>query len=275
MSSLDEKRVYGATSGHREVVVATGLGVVSVAVSGDSIGEFGIVHRCSARDVGVVGGLVAVATDEAVLLDDGDDDAFRPVGFGPAVAVSSHEGRLLAADDTGRVAECGDPTAGAPGWTDLGRVGDVRGLDGPLVAAADGVYRLAGGDLSPAGLGGVTDVAARGPLAATDDGLYSLGNGWLRDLEGRFDAVAADRASAAAAGERGVFVRRDSEWAAADAGTDEPVVDVGVVDGTYYGVTSAGTFVVDAGGGPRSQPLGLRDVGGVAVRDPADRNTAN
>jgi hypothetical protein len=277
VTTIDEKRVYAARSGHREAYLATDLGLAVVAVSADQVGEFGVVRRGTARAVAAADGRVAAAVDGDVrLLDDGD--AFVPLEFGPAVAVGvvPGDGAVLAVDADGAVARF-DGDAGASGsdaWTELGRVADVRGVDGRLLATADGVVRAGAGDCSPVGLGDVRDVAGSGrgaPLAATDDGLYALGNGWLRERSGPHARVAADPTgegvplAVASDGDRVLAREGDGgEWIDAGLGGGS-VADVAVVDGVRYAVTTAGTVRVDAGDGVRSQPLGLT-VGELAVR---------
>ncbi|ESP89924.1 HVO_0234 family beta-propeller protein, partial [Candidatus Halobonum tyrrellensis] len=257
MSTLAEKRVFTEQADTTRVLVASSLGVVGVSVSGDLVGEFGVDHRCTARDVAAGGGALAVATDEDVLVGD-----FQPTGHGPAVAVSLDRratdaadsdaadpdatggatvlaaapdgtvSRLDAGDDEGseggggtgddEESEDGDGAAD-PEWTALGRVDDPRRMDGPLVAAADGVHRVVADRVEYAGLDDARDVAAGGvPLAATGEGLYALGNGWLCEREsdgdgdGGFRAVTADAAGerALAATEEAVYERADAtaEW---------------------------------------------------------------
>jgi len=259
--TLEEDRVFDDQTGKVDVLVACDAGVVSVAASGDRVGRFGMEHRSLARDVAGGGDRVAVATDEDVL-----GDGFEPAGFGPAVAVGFDGDRVVAAGEDGRVArrDAGDE------WTDLGRVEEVRGIDGSLVAAADGVYRIEGDELRHAGLTDVRDVSARGvPLAATGDGLYKLGNGWMDVLPGAFDAVsvAAD-GRALAAGPGGVVARERTggDWVESPVPVDERVVAVAHAPGVAVAVTEAGTLLLDDGDGWRSRALGLRDVSAVAVR---------
>lgn len=255
MSSIEEKRVYAEKSGEATLRLASDVGVVRVSVSADSIGEFGIEQRCHARDLADCGGL-AVATDEDVLLDG------EPTGFGPAVAVGG-EGEPIAAGPEGRAARYADDE-----WEELGRVEGVRAADGDLLAAADGIYRAADG-LAHVGLEGAADVSTPGvPLAATDEGLYRLGNGWMREAEGEFDRVAADRdsppgelARACALGGGALYVY-DGEWRERDV--PEPLAAAAIGE-AIYGATVDGTLYVDAGDGWRSQALGVPGVGAMLV----------
>jgi len=266
MGEMAEDRVYDERRGETVVYLATGQGVATVRVSSDRVGRFALARRCRARDVATVGDRVVVATAETVLAG---PDPFESVGFGESVAVGTDgDGTPLAAGPDGTVARYRDSE-----WSSLGTVGDVRAIANGFVGAADGVFRVDGDALAPAGLADVRDVAAAGaPLAATDDGLYRLGNGWLREREGRFTVVAtdADHAHAAAAE---LFARESGdEWEAVTLPTDEPVADVGYGECPYV-VTERGTFLIDAdpertpdgAGGWRSRSLGLPDVAALAV----------
>ncbi|MDL5363014.1 hypothetical protein [Halalkalicoccus sp. NIPERK01] len=254
MSSIEEKRVYAGKTGERSVYLASDLGVVRASVSGDMIGEFGIEHRCRARDLAWVDGL-AVATAEDVLLD-GD-----PTGFGPALVVGGVE-EPVAVSPEGRVARFEGSE-----WTDLGSLDDVRAADGDLLATGGGIYRASGG-LDHVGLADANDVSTPGiPLAATAAGLYRLGNGWMRDLDGGFDRVAGDGppgelpSGAALAGES-LYVY-DGEWRERE--TPEPLAAVAVGE-AVYGATGDGTLYVDAGDGWRSGALGVSGVRAMLVR---------
>lgn len=280
MPTIDEKRVYGDRAGKTELYVATSVGVVAVSVSGGRIGGFGVDHRCVARDVATAEGEgergLAVATDEDVLLrgrtdegetgagDGGVNEAYEPTGFGPAVAVGADGDGWLAADEDGGVARY-DAAAGE--WTTLGRAGEggggeeVRAIHGPLVAASDGVYRVADGLLAYTGLDDARDVAGGVPLAATAEGLYSLGNGWMDELDGSFRAVVADGARAHAAAVEAIYARNPDgggeggdgsggggEWTAVELPTDELVVDFAYGGGATFALTEAGTLFVNADG---------------------------
>lgn len=253
MSSIEEKRVYAGRTGETHVYLATDLGVLDVSVSEDLIGNFGIEHRCVARDLAHCEGL-AVATDEDVLLDG------EPTGFGPAVVVGGVE-KPIAVSPEGRVARFeGDE------WTDLGTLDEVRGADGDMLATSEGVYRVGDG-LLHVGLEGANDVSTSGtPLAATNAGLYRLGNGWMRDLDGRFDRVSGtgspgELASGAALADGSLSIY-DGEWHERE--TPEPFAAV-AVGGAIYGATGDGTLYVDAGDGWRSQALGVSGVRAMLV----------
>lgn len=259
--------MYGDRREETVAYLATGQGVATVRVSGDQVGRFGLAHRADARDVTTVDGAVVVATDEAVLVG---PEEFEPLEFGPAVAVGTdREGDVLAADESGRVARYrGDE------WTDLGTVADVRAIADGFVAAADGVWRVDGDGLANAGLDAARDVAVADgvPLAATDDGLYRLGNGWLREREGAFRAVAAGGDHAHAATADALFERDGEGWGAVDLPIEEPVVGVDYGE-CVYAVTAGGTFLVEAdpettadgAGGWRSRSIGLPGVVALAV----------
>lgn len=262
MVSIDEKRVYADKTGATEVYVASDLGVTVVAISADIVGEFTLVHRCTARDVAGGPEFLAVATDEDVLV--GAGESFAETGFGPAVAVSVTDEHVLAASEGGQVARHADDE-----WTTLGTVDEPRALDGDLVAAADGVHRVDGTGLDHVGLEDVRDVATDGtPLAATGDGLYYLGPGWASAHDGSFEMVArsGEHAHAATAEAFHEQAGADGEWAPRDLPVDEQVVDV-AYDEAIYVVTEPGTVLTDAGDGWRSRSLGLRNTSGIAVWD--------
>ncbi|WP_224333122.1 HVO_0234 family beta-propeller protein [Haloprofundus halobius] len=268
MPTIDEKRVYADKAGKAELFVAAALGVVVVDVSDDRIGGFGIDYRCTALDVAGDGERIAVATDDSILLDSGDGEGFEAVGFGSAVAVGFDGDALLAADESGRVARRSMDEAGdSATWTELGPVDHPRAIDGALVAAADGVHRVDDGGLSNVGLDDVRDVSAAGvPLAATGSGLYALGNGWMDALSGSFHVVAGDGRRAHAVGDGRVYSRtEENAWEAVDVPAAEPIVGVAHGPATYA-VTQAGTLLMDAGDGWRSQTLGLDGIAGVVVR---------
>lgn len=274
---VEEKRVYGDRAGKAELLVAASIGVLSVDVSADRVGRFGLAHRCVPADVDASGGRVAVATDEDVLVREPGDDAFVSTGFGPAVAVGFDGEGPVAASPDGRVSRLGGDADGtgdaASTWTDLGRLDTaVEAIDGRLLAAADGVYRLPG--LDYAGLDDARDVAAAGPLAATGRGLYSLGNGWMDELEGEFlvaavgggrtRAATARTATAHAATADAFYERLAGEWSAVDLPVDDPVADVAYGEAAYA-ITEHGSLIAGGEDGWHAQHLGVGGVVGCAL----------
>lgn len=259
MDDVEGKRVFDDRADREELVVAAGLGVLSVSVSA---GRFDVVHRCTPADVASAGGRVAVATDADVLLREPSSEGFGATDFGPAVAVGFVDGRPTAASPDGRVARR-DGAEGDSEWVDLGRVdGTVRAMDGRLVAASDGVYRLPGMDF--AGLDDVRDVAAAGPLAATGDGLYSLGNGWMVERDGDFHVAGSDGTGAHAATAHALLERRADGWAEVDLPADGPVAAV-AYGSTVYAVAADGVVLAGRDGGWEATPLGVDGVVGCAV----------
>ncbi|WP_225335755.1 HVO_0234 family beta-propeller protein [Halomicrobium urmianum] len=279
--ALSEKRMYGDRREETRAYVAGRMGVTYVAVSDDQIGRFGLEEQCTARDVAGADGRLVVATDEDILV--GGEEGLEPTGFGPAVAVGADP--LLAADEDGRVARSTDGE-----WETAGTVDEVRSIDGGLVAAADGVYRVDPDGLTPLGRRDARDVAAEGPFAATGAGLFrGTEDGWDLEEGGDATVVAAETGGGRAhavvggdllerpdGGERSDGSRSSSEqrsdggeWWLADA-PREGVVDVAYDEATFA-VTGDGAVLVDPvtakDGEPewRTRSLGLTDVVGIAV----------
>lgn len=258
MGDVAEKRVFDDRTGKTNMVVAADVGILHVEVAGDRLGRFGLAHRCVPTDVAASAGHVAVATDEDVLYRGPGDETLEPTEFGPAVAVGFADGPVAAGPD-------GTVSAWSAGsWAEIGSIdAEVRALDPPLVAVADGLYRLP--DLDSVGLDDVYDVAAAGPLAATAGGLYSLGNGWMDELDGAFRVVGVGPDRAHAATEDTVFEREDGSWHEATVPpTDAPVVDVAYGD-CPYAVTVDGTLLAYGPDGWRAHLLGVDGVVGCAV----------
>ncbi|WP_276273343.1 HVO_0234 family beta-propeller protein [Haloarcula litorea] len=259
--SLSEKRMYGETRPETHAYVASGLGVTRVETAGGQVGRFSLEHRCTARDVAGSNGEVAVATDESVLVSTAE--GFAATGFGPATAVGYDADGLLAAGD-GRVARYAHGE-----WEPLGELSGVRAIDGDLLAAADGVYRL-----PDCAYDGLDDAADATPgYAATSAGLYEAVDGeWAETRTGPHHAVAADGRRVHAADGAGLYERTAEGWRACDLPVAERVVDVTHGDDTYA-VTEDGTFLVatddeataDGRGGWRRRSLGVPEVVGVAV----------
>lgn len=271
MGDLAEDRVYDERAGKRTVYAATGSGVAAVEVSGERVGRFRLDRRCVARDLAAGAGWLAVATDEDVLaLDLRAGEAYAETGFGPAVAVGFDEDDLLAAGPDGRIGRVVHVAEDPGEWLDVAAVdGAVRAVDGPLVAASDGVYQLTPDGIVDVGLDDVRDVAGRATaLAATADGLYRLANGWLREVEGAVDAVAADpdgdERAHAAANETVYEYGADSGGWTARGVPAGPVVDFAYGERTYA-LAADGTFLVDRGDGWARRSLGLSDAAALAV----------
>ena len=268
MVSIDEKRVYGDKVGQTTAYVASGQGVASVSVSDDLVGQYGIDHACTALDVAARDGQLAVATPTDVLVK--DESEYDPVGFGPAVAVAFDGDALLAVGPDWSVARATETDE----WTTLGSTDTpVRTASGDLVAAEDGVYRVRGDDLSHTGLDDARDVCAAGtPFAATGDGIYALGAGWMEQTGGEFTAVDADRdvppgepGRAHAATPETLYEHDGGDWSPVEVPISRKVAGVAYADDAVYAVAGDGTFLADAGDGWRSQPLGVTEVGGIAV----------
>jgi hypothetical protein len=258
MSTIDEKRVYGERSGATEAFVATGMGLARVSVSGDLVGEFGLADRRPAADVAVSGGRLAVATDEDVLLG----ATLAETGFGPASAVGfDRSGELLAAGED-RIARY---DAEAETWTTLGECAAVRALDGDLVAAAGGAFRVTPDGLTHAGLDDARDVTVRGtPRVATSEGLYVLGNGWMDDGRGSYRVVTSDGERTHAATDDALFELDGETWNRVELPVSETIAGVAYGDQLYV-VTADGTFLVEGDDEWHTRTLGLPDVRGVAV----------
>lgn len=268
MPTIDEKRVYDSKEDTTRALVASGVGIVAVSVSGDIVGEFGIDHQCSAGDIAARDGVLAAATDEDVLVGD-----YTATDHGPADAVGIHEGNVLAAAPDGTVSQLADTDD--PTWQSLGTVDDPREIDGDLIAAADGVHRVVDGELTSAGLTDVRDVTTRAvPHAATGDGLYSLGNGWQEDRAGSFRAVTTDTT-----GERVAAVAADSvltgggSWGEREADSDgnwrrhdeTGIADLAISTELLLGVTDDGVVRITVGDGWRGRALGIPDVSAVTI----------
>ncbi len=288
--SIAEKRVYAGSAGRTDAYVATGIGVVRVALSADKIGAFEMVSRDPAHDVAVLTredgpDRVGLATPDGLRVAPVEDDpefeavATDSLGSEPLVAVAAHEGAFLVAGAEGSIDRVAVGDRRDANADSVGAVTEPRAIDGPLVAAADGVHRVTGDDhtahaLTAAGLDDARDVAASGtPLAAADGGVYWLGNGWMTAVAGDATAVAADgdgHATAVVDGDLFVHGSGAGEW---DGDTwtvtalpvDEEPVALGYGPGVAVAVTDAGTLCADAGDGWRHQVVGVREVAGIAL----------
>ncbi len=281
MSSIEEKRVYDASTGKTDAFVATGIGIAHVECSGGLVGGFELVHRCTGGDIATSGGQIAVGTDADVLI--WRDEEFVSTGFGsktgntaqqaprqcPPTAVGFHDG--LVAASSARIARYTEGT-----WHDLrvrGTEHDVPAVSAfadQLVATDVGVYRIEGKTLSPAGLETVRDVSVTGtPLAGTTAGLYRLENGWKLVFEKPVHCVASDGVRIHVGTDDGLFVRSrrtgsNEQWERAAIPTTERIADIAYGESTYA-VTVDGTFLVESEGEWRARSIGLPDVCGLVV----------
>jgi len=275
MSTIEEKRVYAG--GERTTLyLACGLGVASVSVSDDLIGEFGVEARGEARDVAGRDGLLVAATGEDVLV--GAD--LEESGFGGARAVGTDGETVLAADEDGiarydgawervKVSDVRQPS------DDEGNVRqppddrgiEVKRFDGALAAGED-VYRVGEG-LESLGCPAEPNDVSLGEgtaFAATDDGLYRLESGeWERELAGPCGRVAAGGDLAVGPDAGDFWGRAGTRWERIDLPVSGPVADaVRTGEGTYA-VTESGTVLANAGDGWRSRETGLRGVRALAA----------
>jgi hypothetical protein len=274
VDTIEEKRVYGDRRGARTAYVASAIGLVAISISGDSVGEFGLIYRGDTRDVAVDAETLVVATPEDVhvlngasIHADGGPDSVARAGagtdFGAATAVGvDAEGRALAATGDGQLARYTGE------WEILGAIpAAVRALGEGTVAAADGVRSLSAIDRPT--LDDVRDVADPGPVVATASGVYrhtgSIGGadesedtGWHRERNGSTDRVAVAEAGLAAVSNGALLVKGDRDW---DRPVDaEAVRDVCAAGNRFYAVTDAGDVYVQNESGWRSRSVGCHGV---------------
>lgn len=250
--SISEKRVYAGRAATTTAYVASEAGLARVSISDDIVGEFSLEHRGPVCDVASDANRVAIATPDDVLV--ADDDGFLEVGFGAARAVG-YDTDLVATDGR-RIAKYDG------GWETCAELGDVRSIDGTMVATKSGIHLLDG---THVGLENARDVSTAGtPLAATDDGLYYLANGWVRALEGSFKAVSSDGDRAHAATEDTLYEHSEGQWQPVELPVDGTIVDV-AYDGGVYAVTTDGVVLATVGDGWRHRSIGLPNVSGLAV----------
>lgn len=295
MGNLAVDRVYDEHTDADVAYLATGAGVARVAVANGRVGRFGLVHRCVARDVAATADAVAVAAEEDVLVHHPELGAEEWVatGFGPAEAIgfdrtdADNPALVAVAADEHEVGRLLDPTADPTDWLTVADVdAPVHAVEGPFLAAGDGVYRLTPDGIEHVGLDDARDVAVprteRLPapsgewadvdaLAATGDGVHRLTPGvdaaWERALDGAFDAVGAGGDRALAVGDAGTFLRDPDladavGWQAVETPRRPAVVGVGA---TAYAVTEAGAFLAREDDGWRTRTLGFPEVAAMSV----------
>lgn len=281
----EDRRLFGDRREKVTVFVGAELGLTRVEVAADRVGQFSLVERgavnCVAAGDGAAG-TVVVATDDSVLV--GDGDSFASVGFGPAVTVGIDDDFLYAASPDGEVgrlslATVDDDAERVNGeWGEVGTVDGPARFDGAYLAAADGVHRV-GESLEFHGLSEVRGVTYDGSYAATADGLYRREGGWTKEYDGDTRAVQArgDAVHALAGGRESaddrLLARADGDWQAIDLPTEEPLVDLVHGLGVYV-LTGDGTLVVEADPeatsdghtGWRTRALGVRAARRLAVQ---------
>lgn len=259
MGDLAEDRVYSGGGDETVLLLACDKGLVRVAVSGDRVGEFGLVTRADARDVAADGDRIVLGTADSLLVGP-DASRLRDTGRGPTEAVGIDEnGWVMGGSDGGVHREPGT------GTRYLGQLSNIQAIEPPLIASSDGVFLLEG--LSHAGLGHVRDVAATPvPRAATASGLYRLGNGWIEEKAGDATTVVSGGTTEGAAVINETFHRfGDDGWTPRSLPTDAAIADV-LLGPAIYVITDDGTLLVDAGSGWRSRALGIPDVRGMALQ---------
>lgn len=264
MSSIDEKRVYDPDTDAETAFVASDTGLAAISIAGGRVGNVSLRYREPAYDVVTTEDRVLVATDEGVL--ELATEGARELGGGPVVTV--------ALDDRGRVLAGGGETLSRLDdgrWRALGSVGEIRAIDGDLVASEEGIYRIVGDEPRYSGLGDVWDVTSAGrPHAATAEGLYALANGWTDVLMGAFSVVSADPRTAThgalgrayAVGDDACFEHTAEGWERRSP-TKAEILDVVYGEGTCA-VTAEDLLLAD-GEDWRTHPLGLEGVHALAI----------
>lgn len=284
-----EDRIYDDPGPTVTAFLAAELGVIAVDLAGTRIGRFRVDYPEPARDVAADETLV-VATDDDVLIresggerdpdgpatgtshDRTAEQPYRPTDFGRAVAVGIDDDELVAASPDRAIYRRIEDR-----WLQLGQIDhDIRAVDGPLVAAGDGIYRAHPDGLDYVGLTDGRDVAAGGPFAATGNGLYELGNGWMLAHEEAFDLVACaqNRKRAHAASGPDLYARREGKWRRTVSPDDGDIAGIdyayGETECTYV-VTDEGTILVREPDAPvdadawRTRNVGVTGVSGLAI----------
>lgn len=279
--ATDERRLFEESTAGTVAFVASELGIARVDVAGDRVGQFSLAKRCTATAIAAAGDVVAVGTDEDVLVSTGGE--FVATGFGPAAAVGVDDDTLVAATPDGQVGRLTGHPFDAQQWESAGQVTAPRRFDGTVLAAGSGVFRVTD-SVDALGLDDAFDVAGGhagadvGPFAATGTGLFRLDDDWIRELDGAVQAVDTDGERVRAVDDEAVLERAltdqssDSDWQRRPLPEGVSLVDIAHGE-TLYGVTSDGQFLVstaselttDDQSGWRSQHVGIRGVVGLAV----------
>ncbi len=259
MHDIDEKRIFAEKTTDQVAFVAAELGLLTVRLAEDRVGDFGIARRCSPQDIASSGRQVALAAEDVYL---GDENGSKPTDFGPCVAVGDNSG-LIAASPHGDLARYETESSQ---WEEVGTLSAVTAIDGDLIGTRSGIYRLP--ELTPVGLDQVRDIETTGlPLAATKNGLYRLGNGWMDVLDGDFQMVSApanDAFPTYAATHTTCYEHQDGDWQPLELPTTAPIVDAAFGDCPYL-LAADGTLIAHAGDGWRTHPLGVTGAVGIVI----------
>lgn len=276
----DDRNLFGEKLSTVVGFVAGEMGVVRVELSGDRIGGYSLVERCTASAISANGRAIVVGTDEDVRIDVGDTGEYRSLGFGSAVAVGINDDTVYAARTDGTVGRLDGVLSGRreTEWETLREVRGPRRIAGTHLAADSGVFRLAGTTES-LGLSDVNDIGNVGTtthqlLAGTGDGLYQHeGDAWTRIDNRPVRRIVG--------GERGSLILRESDeleegedgdWNGIETPDRCRAVDV-TRAGCLYAVTETGELFVGVGAdqttdgyeGWRSQPIGVHGVVGLTL----------
>lgn len=314
-----DRRLFGDERATTVGYVASEMGLVRIELTADRIGNYSLLERGTVTAVDTDNQTVVAATAEDVRLDTEDAGECLALGFGEATAVGIDDPTVYAARPTGEIGRLDDVDAWnwrltddgvhadagvqadagiqgdasiqgggpddqdrdtKPSWQILGTVDGPVSIDGPLVAAASGVYRL-GETIEPLGLDSVNDVTqcpSTGEiLAATQDGLYRSaddGDSWENVSTDAVSRVLSVEQGYLAVTDDGTVEQYDNTGGTRVDGLTEPVVDIAQGE-SLYAVTAAGDLFMaadpdqttDGYDGWRSQPVGVRGVVGIALLD--------
>jgi hypothetical protein len=316
-NASDERQLFGEERETTVGYVASEMGVVRIDLAGDRIGSYSLLERCRATAIATAGAVVAVGTDEDVLVDVGDTGECQRLHFGPAVAVGIDGDTVFAAGPEGELgrfegvsnwfrtqredgiehdsgvqdgagvhegaglqegAEIPNDEPTTP-WETLGTVSGPNRMASQYLAADAGVFEL-GESVDGLGLSAVADVATddgdeNAVLAGTEHGLSRRAGDatdWSSLDTEPVRRVVADGDYLTITDEGIVRERAGEGWRELSLPTDDQIVDIARGE-SLYAVTSGGDLCMAASSdktsdgydGWRSQPVGVRDVVGLAV----------
>lgn len=282
-SLLERETVHAVATDQRRVAIGTDEDVL---LDTDDSGECTSLGFGRATAVGVDGETVFAASPNGDIgrLDDASAWEWRQseTGVHADTGVQADAGIQSGAGiqtDAGIQEDTEQSRESDPSWQMLGTVEKPVSIDGDLVAANSGVFRL-GSTVEALGLADVNDVARDSTdgqiLAATEEGLYR-GSGDAADWE----EISPDPVHRVLSADGGYLAVTDEEVVQRYDGDEEtrieglgnePVVDIAQGE-SLYAVTEAGDLFMaaepgqttDGYDGWRSQPVGVRGVVGIAV----------